>query len=263
MLLFMLKKYSYQIKIVSMPAATSLYLCDMMMNVWSGPRNISTALMYSFANRGDCKVVDEPFYAHYLHVSRADHPGKEEVLQSQSKNPTEVLHDLKEEAEKHEHVFIKNMAHHSEGLDISFASSMKNIFLIREPDQMITSFMKQIPEPTLRDVAYKHQYELLQQMVKRGEEPIVIDSKELLDAPQPYLRKLCEKLGISFTDRMLEWEKGPIPEDGVWAKYWYASVHQSTGFQSYVRKEEQVPERLLPLLDECNHYYRQLIKYTL
>lgn len=259
----MLKKYSYWIKIVSTSVVTLIYLCDMMVNVWSGPRNISTALMYAFANRGDCKVVDEPFYAHYLQVSGAVHPGREEVLQSQPKNAEEVLRTLNEEAAKHEYVFIKNMAHHSEGLDITFASSMKNIFLIREPDQMITSFMKQIPEPTLRDVAYKHQYELLQQMVKNGDDPIVVDSKELLEAPEEYLRKLCEKLEMPFTDRMLEWGKGAIAEDGVWAKYWYASVHESTGFQSYVRKEERVPERLLPLLDECNHYYQELIKYTL
>jgi len=235
-----------------------IYICIMIINLWSGPRNISTALMYSFANRKDCKVFDEPFYAHYLRLTDLDHPGREEVLKSQSDNQKEIEKLIFDDYGK-EIVFIKNMAHHSEGLDLAFSKEIKNIFLLREPDQMITSFIKQIPNPTLQDVAYKYQYDLLQ----NSDNPVVIDSKDLLQNPSEYLNKLCNKLNITFSERMLSWSKGAIEEDGVWAKYWYKSVHESTSFQSYVRKEEVVPERLNGLLNECNYYYNELIKFKL
>lgn len=235
------------------------YFCVMIINLWAGPRNISTALMYSFANREDTKVIDEPFYAHYLRLTNLDHPGRDEVLSSQSDNQNKVIDKVINKDYSKELIFVKNMAHHSEGLDLSFSKSMKNIFLLREPDQMITSFIKQIPNPTLQDVAYKYQYDLLQ----KGSNPIVIDSKDLLDNPAEYLKKLCDKLNISFSDKMLNWGKGAIEEDGVWAKYWYKSVHESTGFGPYIRKEEVVPERLKGLLDECNYYYNELIRCKL
>lgn len=235
----------------------------MIINLWSGPRNISTALMYSFANREDTKVIDEPFYAHYLRLTGLDHPGREEVLTSQSDNQNKVLENVINKDYSKEVVFVKNMAHHSEGLDLSFSKEMKNIFLLREPDQMITSFIKQIPNPTLQDVAYKYQFELLQSAIANVDNPIVIDSKDLLESPEKYLIKLCSRLKIPFTDNMLNWSKGVIEEDGVWAKYWYKSVHESTGFGPYIRKEEEVPERLQDLLKECNYYYNELIKYKL
>lgn len=230
----------------------------MIINLWSGPRNISTALMYSFASREDTKVFDEPFYAHYLRLTGLEHPGREEVLESLSDNQKEIEKLIFDDYDK-EIVFVKNMAHHSEGLDLEFTKEIANIFLLREPDQMITSFIKQIPNPTLQDVAYKYQYDLLQ----NSDNPIVIDSKDLLKNPSEYLKKLCNKLNITFSEQMLSWSKGPIEEDGVWAKYWYKSVHKSTSFQSYVRKEEVVPERLNGLLNECNYYYNELIKHKL
>ena len=235
----------------------------MIINLWSGPRNISTALMYSFANREDVKVVDEPFYAHYLRLTGLDHPGKEEVLNTQSVDQNVVIQNVINKDYSEDILFVKNMAHHSEGLDLSFSEEMKNIFLLREPEQMITSFIKQIPNPTLQDVAFKYQFDLLQSAIEKGDNPIVIDSKDLLQDPEKYLIKLCSKLDIPFSDKMLKWEKGAIEEDGIWAKYWYKSVHDSTGFQPYVRKDEQVPERLKGLLEECNYYYSKLIKYKL
>ena len=234
----------------------------MIINLWSGPRNISSALMYSFANREDTKVIDEPYYAHYLRLTGLKHPGRKEVLASQSYNQKEVDETVLKDYGK-EVVFVKNMAHHSEGIDLSFTAKTKNVFLLREPDQMITSFIKQIPNPTLQDVAYEYQYKLLRRAVENGESPIVIDSKDLLLNPKLYLMKLCEKLRIDFSEKMLSWPAGPIEEDGSWAKYWYKSVHNSTGFQPYVRKEEKVPERLEGLLEECKYYYNELIKYKL
>ena len=124
---------------------------------------------------------------------------------------------------------------------------------------MITSFIQQIPTPTLQDVAYKYQYELLE----NGKDSVVIDSKDLLSDPKTYLKKFCNKINIPFSEQMLKWSKGPIKEDGVWAKYWYTSVHNSTEFQPYKRKEAQVPEDLKELLEECNYYYNELVKYKL
>ena len=152
------------------------YFCVMIINLWAGPRNISTALMYSFANREDTKVIDEPFYAHYLRLTNLDHPGRDEVLSSQSDNQNKVIDKVINKDYSKELIFVKNMAHHSEGLDLSFSKSMKNIFLLREPDQMITSFIKQIPNPTLQDVAYKYQYDLLQ----KGSNPILLIQKTYL-----------------------------------------------------------------------------------
>ena len=149
----------------------------MIINLWSGPRNISTALMYSFANREDTKVIDEPFYAHYLRLTGLDHPGREEVLNSQNDNQNDVIKNVINKGYSKEIIFIKNMAHHSEGLNLTFTKEMKNIFLLREPEQMITSFIKQIPNPTLQDVAYKYQFELLQSNLEDGNTPIVVDSK--------------------------------------------------------------------------------------
>ncbi len=235
----------------------------MIINLWSGPRNISTALMYSFANRSDFKVVDEPFYAHYLAKTGLDHPGRKEVLEGQSTDSKTVLTNEIYAHSADKHVLIKNMAHHSEHLDTSFSNEMINIFLVREPDQMITSFIKQIPNPTIQDLAYKHQFDLLNQQLEAGQKPIVIDSKTLLENPSIYLPKLCLALDIEFEESMLKWAAGPIKEDGVWAPYWYASVHKSTGFQPYKRKDEVVPAHLIELLNECQEYYSHLINYAL
>jgi len=234
----------------------------MVINLWSGPRNISTALMYSFANREDTKVLDEPYYAHYLNLTGLNHPGRDEVLESQSVNQKEVDNLVLTNYSK-DVIFVKNMAHHAEGLDLGFTSKTKNIFLLREPDQMITSYIQQIPNPTLQDLAYEYQYNLLNETVDKGDTPIVIDSKDLLTNPKQYLTKLCDKLEISFSSKMLSWGKGPIAEDGVWAEYWYKSVHNSTSFQSYRRKEDKVPVELNELLEKCNYFYNELIKYKL
>ncbi|MDZ7716409.1 MAG: hypothetical protein U5J95_09380 [Balneolaceae bacterium] len=136
---------------------------------------------------------------------------------------------------------------------------MTNIFLIREPREMLTSFIKTIPDPALKDTAYKRQFELFEYVTERlGEPPLVIDSKELLLDPKSVLGKLCKQLNIPFDESMLSWSAGPIPEDGVWAKYWYHNVHKSTGFKPYAPKDEEVPEEFSDLLRQCTYYYNKL-----
>lgn len=233
-------------------------------NLCSGPRNISTALMYSFAQREDTKVFDEPFYAFYLDKTGKEHPGREEVLKAQNHDPQKVLEELLSETADNPILFIKNMAHHMSLLDKNLLNGFAHIFLIRDPKEMLTSFIKTIPNPTLRDTAYKEQYEIFSYVKgEPGPEPVVIDARELLLNPEPVLSEACQRVGITFDPAMLSWEKGPIPEDGVWAKYWYDSVHQSTGFDPYRPKNEEVPDHLKGLLEECCFYYEKMFEYAI
>lgn len=232
-------------------------------SLWSGPRNVSTALMYSFAQRSDTKVVDEPLYAHYLAVSGADHPGRDEVLTSQQKNAEKVIEDVILADYSLPVLFIKNMAHHLIDVETAFLDSLTNVFLIRDPEEMLPSLIHQIAEPGMRDAAYLQQWELFVHLTEKKSKPVVIDSKQLLLDPKGVLQQLCNKLDISFEENMLEWEAGPISEDGIWAKHWYHAVHKSTGFKPYEPKEENVPGHLQPLLEECREYYKKLYKYAI
>lgn len=229
--------------------------------VWSGPRNISTALMYSFAQRKDTTVVDEPLYAHYLTSTPADeyHPGAEEVIADQENDGQKVIEEVIFGDYNTPVVFFKHMTHHLVDLDWSFMKDTINVILTREPKEMLTSFIKQIPNPTLRDTGYPQHLELMEYLKSIGQTPLVIDSKEVLINPRKKLSEFCEYVGIPFDEAMLSWQAGARPEDGIWAKHWYHNVHKSTGFQPYLPKEEQIPERLEELFEECEVCYRNLI----
>ncbi len=156
----------------------------MIVNSISGPRNVSTALMYSFAQRNDTHVIDEPFYACYLKQSGVDHPGREKVLQAQPADPDQVISELLSTDYTKPVVFVKNMAHHLSDIPTHFLNQAANIFLIRDPKEMLVSLIKQIPEPTLQDTAYRQQYRLFRLVTESlNQEPIVIDSAELLKSP--------------------------------------------------------------------------------
>lgn len=236
----------------------------MKINLISGPRNVSTALMYSFAQRSDTSVLDEPFYGCYLLETDADHPGKKEVIDAQSTDAVEVMAQI-EKAESHgQHLFIKNMAHHLSRVPRNFLASFRNIFLIREPEEMLLSFIKKIPNPSIGDTAYPEQHQLFTHVTEQlQQEPIVLDSTELLKNPRRVLMKACVKLGIPFEEAMLRWEKGPIEAEGVWAPYWYQQVRQSTGFNPYTPKKGTVPERMDSLLEACRRYYSQLYEHAI
>lgn len=229
-------------------------------NLWSGPRNVSTALMYSFAQRDDTCVVDEPLYGHYLTVTDADttHPGAQAVLQSMNCDGAQVVRDVILGPTAKPVVFFKQMAHHLVALDRSFLRQTQNVILTRDPRFMIPSFTKNVPDATLRDTGYAVQTELLTLLREWGQDPPVLDARLLLLNPEGVLRKLCQRLGIAFQEQMLHWPAGARPEDGVWAEYWYHNVHRSTGFAPYREREEPVPERWQPLLQECLPYYEEL-----
>lgn len=235
----------------------------LLLNLISGPRNISTALMYSFAQRADTDVLDEPFYACYLLKSQADHPGKDEVLKSQSADEKEVLKTLLKDHLKPV-LFIKNMAHHIEVMDdLSFLMDVTNIFLIRDPRQIIASYAQVIDQPVMRDIGIEYQYQLFQQLQSKGKTPVVVDSGLLLQDPPSVLRQLCEKTRIPFTTDMLHWQAGPKPYDGVWAKHWYANVHQSIGFEKQPTSNRQLPRHLLSLYEHAHNYYEKLLPFSL
>jgi hypothetical protein len=232
-------------------------------NMWSGPRNVSTALMYSFAQRNDTRVLDEPLYGHYLRVSDAEHPGKQEVIDAMISDGERVVREVILGLCDRPVLFMKQMAHHLVEIDQSFLAQTTNVLLIRDPEQMLPSLAQTLAKPILRDTGLAMQAELYQQLVALGQQPAVLDAKQLLLDPRGVLGRLCEHLGISFTEAMLHWPPGSRLEDGIWAKYWYQNVHRSTGFEPYREKNEAFPPHLLPLLEECAPHYALLAQVAI
>jgi len=233
----------------------------MILNLISGPRNISTALMYAFAQRTDTTVFDEPFYAVYLTRSGVAHPGREAVLQSLPADENTVRSTLHATSEKPV-LFIKNMAHHIEVLDNPVLPGAINIFLIRDPYQILASYAAVIEQPVMRDIGIAYQYHLFCSLQDEGTTPIVVDSGFLLEDPVKVLGQICERSGLAFQQRMVHWPRGPKPYDGVWAPYWYVNVHNTTGFQKQVTSRRPLPGHLHNLWAEARHFYEKLLPFS-
>ncbi len=232
--------------------------------LWSGPRNVSTALMYSFARLDNVRVVDEPLYGHYLRVSGADHPGGDEVMAAMDCDGESVIRRLlaEQEAVPARRLFMKHMAHHLVDLDLAFLSEVSNVLLIRDPRDMLPSLNVQLPSAGLADTGLERQWQLFDRIRAQGQPPVVLDARELLLDPAGVLESLCESLGLGFDSSMLHWEAGGIREDGVWAPHWYDAVHRSTGFRPY-RPKGPFPARLEELLAECEPWYERLYVHAL
>ncbi len=229
-------------------------------NLWSGPRNVSTAIMYSFAQRADTRVVDEPLYGYYLHLTGADHPGREEVVAAMDTDGDRVVRTVLLGDQDAPVVLYKQMAHHLTGLDWEFLGEMHNVLLVRDPADVVRSLRHQIPNPELKDTGIAFQTQLLRHLTGLGQDVPVLDARELLSAPGAVLAELCQRLGLDFDPGMLGWPAGARAEDGVWAPHWYHNIHKSTGFQAYSEKTEPVPEPLVPLVAECQPYYDELLE---
>ena len=234
--------------------------------MWSGPRNISTALMRSWGSRADAVVVDEPLYAHYLDATGRAHPGCEDIIDRYETDWRAVVERITGPIPDGASIYYqKHMAHHLlSTMDWGWTTQLRNAFLIREPREMLSSLVEFLPEPMLSDTGLPQQWRLFQQLRKRrGEPPPVITAQDVLTAPRPTLHALCKALGVPFQSSMLSWEPGPREPDGLWAQYWYDAVYASTGFQPYERKDESVPSRLQELHEECRALYDKLYAHRL
>ncbi len=208
-------------------------------------------------------MIDEPYYGYYLEKTGLNHPCRAEILAHQDKEADSITADLLNTDFGSKYLFMKNMPHHMVDLDLSFVSAFDNFFLIREPREMILSYIKKIPAPQMSDLGLDMQYKLFESLSATGKTPAVVDSFELLSNPKGVLEDLCNRLGIPFSEEMINWPAGSIEQDGIWAGYWYANVHASTGFARAVkRKVSDFPESLESLAKECEYYYHEMKKHT-
>jgi len=227
--------------------------------MWSGPRNISTAMMRAWENRPDCEVVDEPLYASYLAATGIDHPMREEVLASQPQRFADAVATITEAPTHAPIQYQKHMTHHLiEGADLAWLARLRHAFLIRDPRRVIASYRDKRGRPTLSDLGYEQQVAIYEHLCQTGERPPVILAEDVLRAPEPALRLLCEALEVPFDDAMLHWPAGPRDSDGVWAPHWYGAVWQSTGWSPPSDEPPMLEGELAVLADACEPLFRRL-----
>lgn len=235
--------------------------------MWSGPRNVSTALMRSWGNRDDAIVVDEPLYAHYLAVTGRPHPGREEVLAHHETDWRRVVESLLAPLPGGKRVFYqKQMSHHLlPDIGRDWLGQVTNAFLIRDPAAMLVSLSEKLDEFDLADTGLPQQVEIFDRVVAdTGRVPPVVDSADLLAAPEALLRRLCEALGVAFSPRMLAWPPGRRDTDGIWAPWWYARVEESTGFEAPPpRPSVPLPPELRAIEAQCRPLYDKLWRHRL
>jgi hypothetical protein len=234
--------------------------------MWSGPRNLSTAMMYAFAARGDCAVVDEPFYGAYLARTGIMHPMRDAVIAAQPGDPAQVAATLVGPIPDGKAVYYqKHMTLHMiPEFDRGFMRALTNVFLIRHPARVVASYSQKREAPTLADIGFVQQAELFDEVAQwMGRAPLVIDSADIRANPQGSLTKLCAALGIPFTENMLTWPAGPKPYDGVWAPHWYNAVHASTGFGEAEGPLPTLPAEYAPLVEQALPHYQRLARFKL
>jgi hypothetical protein len=232
--------------------------------MWSGPRNISTAMMRSFGNRPDCAVVDEPFYAAYLARTGLDHPMRDAVLASQPADWREVVAGLARLQAPV--VYEKQMTHHMlPGFGLDWVAARRNAFLIRDPAQVLASYAAKRAEVSLADIGVERQRELFEREADRlGRAPPVVEGADVLADPEATVRALCAALGIGFAAEMLVWPAGRRPTDGVWAPAWYDAVERSTGFEAPKPGERRpLAAELQRIADAARPHYEALARYRL
>ncbi|MFZ5963624.1 HAD family hydrolase [Thalassococcus sp. BH17M4-6] len=232
----------------------------MRLAMWSGPRNLSTAMMYSFGNRADFHVVDEPFYGPYLRKTGLDHPMRAEIIADRPESAQEVAASLLGPIlDGKPHVYHKHMAQHMiPGISRDWMADCTNVFLIRHPARVVASFADKYENPTLDDIGFVQQAELYALAKALGQTPVVIDSADIRRDPDRMLRALCEAIDLPFDPAMLRWPAGGHPQDGVWKKVWYASVHTSTGFAGAEGPLPQLDGPMADLAARALPYYEDM-----
>lgn len=222
--------------------------------MWSGPRNLSTAMMYSFGARRDFSVMDEPFYAAYLARSGAVHPMRDAILKHHETDPEKVASMCAGAGSPH--LYMKHMPHHMlDGFPMDWAMDCVNIHLIRHPARVIASYTAKREAPTLEDIGFRQQAELYEKIGG-----LIIDSTDIRADPKGMLRSLCEAVDLAFDPSMLAWPAGPRPEDGIWAKHWYGAVHRSTGFAQAEGPLPKIDGDSKAVMDQALPFYESLFE---
>ena len=231
---------------------------------WSGPRNISTALMRSWSSREDVFVSDEPFYAYYLKETRLNHPMAEEIIDYYPNTYNQVVNSLNEKIPESKKIWYqKHMAHHLIHFkNIDWIKNFHNCFLIRHPKDVITSYINKNQLNHIDELGYPQQWKLIEYLKDNKKDIIVIDSSILLENPKKILNKWCKNLNIEFYETMLSWEKGHYSTDGIWWKHWYNNVINTTQFELLNKKSNTIPNRYQDIYNEALDYYKKLYYFV-
>jgi hypothetical protein len=232
--------------------------------MWSGPRNISTAMMYSFGNRADCEAWDEPFYGFSLKTKGNDHPMRDEIIADMEFDWDRLVKKCTTPSAK-PLLYQKHMTHHMlEGYDRSFIRALTNAFLIRDPAKVLASYTQKWAEVDLEAIGFVAQAEIFDMVADQlGHAPPVVDSDDVLADPRGVLTRLCKACGIAFDEAMLAWPKGPKSCDGIWAKHWYNAAWASTGFSVQPSKQVVLPSKLQRIADQAQPIYDRLKRHAL
>ena len=232
----------------------------MIVSCWSGPRNISTALMRSWSSRKDTFVTDEPFYAYYLKKTKLKHPFYKEIINKYSSNYDEVVNFLINRIPKDKKIWYqKHMAHHIFDFNnIEWVNNFENCILLRHPKEVISSYSKKNKLNSVEELGYPQQYEIIKYLKKINRSYVIIDSSELLKNPEKVLSNWCMKINIKFDKSMLRWEKGNYVSDGIWWESWYDNVIKTTGFREYEKKDINIENKYDSIYNESMKYYSYL-----
>lgn len=237
----------------------------MIVACWSGPRNISTALMRSWSSRSDTEVLDEPFYSYYLKKTKLNHPQSKEIIKKYPNSYNKIVEKLLSNIPNNKSIWYqKQMAHHLlEDDDILFIKNFQNCFLIRHPKKVISSYTQKNTLRHSRELGYIQQCRIISFLKKINKKIIVIDSQDLLENPEKILKNWCSELNIKFSNKMLSWKKGIYKSDGIWAKHWYNSVISTSTFDKRISRELSIEKKYLKIFDENMVYYEKMKKMAL
>ena len=232
--------------------------------MWSGPRNLSTALLRSFENRNDTKVIDEPFYAYYLKKTQLNHPMKNEIINYYPTSQKKILKIITEKTKTNEIFYQKHMTHHIiKNTRLDWLNKGHNCFLIRYPAKVINSYIKKNSLLSIDDVGFKKQYEIFNKLKKNKIKCTVINADIILQDPSKTIKKLCKILNIRFTKKMLHWPKGKRSSYGIWSKVWYKNVENSNSFSKFKKDKFNIPKKYSKIYEESVKYYNEMNQHSI
>jgi len=236
----------------------------MIIYMWSGPRNLSTALMRSFENRKDTNVLDEPFYAYYLKKTNSKHPMKNEIIKQYPNSQNKILKLISSKTKNNKIFYQKHMTHHIlKNTNLDWITKGYNCFLIRHPSKVISSYIKKNSLKNINDIGFKKQFEIFNKIKKKKLKFTVVNADSILKNPNKTIKKLCKLLKIRFTKKMLTWPKGKRVSDGIWSKVWYKNVELSNTFSKFKEEEIKVPKKYKKIYEESLKYYNEMDQYSI